>query len=43
MGEVLAFAPRSPAGDWSPNERGLLMLLTQQLSASYGEVDGVFG
>jgi hypothetical protein len=43
MGEVLAFAPRSLAGDWSPNERGLLMLLTQQLSASYGEVDGVFG
>ncbi len=43
MGEVLAFAPRSPAGDWSPSERGLLMLLTQQLEASYGAVDGVFG
>ncbi|MGH1558171.1 hypothetical protein ACRAWD_10910 [Caulobacter segnis] len=27
----------------SANERGLLMLLTQQLAATYGEVDGVFG
>jgi Ca2+-binding RTX toxin-like protein len=43
MGEILAFSPRPPASDWSPNERGLLMLLTQQLSSSYGEVDGVFG
>ncbi|AAK24046.1 calcium-binding protein [Caulobacter vibrioides] len=43
MGEVLAFSPRPPATDWSANERGLLLLLTQQLTASYGEVDGVFG
>jgi hypothetical protein len=43
MGEILAFSPRPPASDWSPNERGLLMLLTQQLSSTYGEVDGVFG
>lgn len=43
MGEVLAFSPRPPATDWSANERGLLMLLTQQLTASHGEVDGVFG
>ena len=43
MGEILAFAPRPSAGDWSANERGLLLLLTQQLSDSYGEVDGVFG
>lgn len=43
MGEILAFSPRPPASDWSANERGLLMLLTQQLSATYGEVDGVFG
>lgn len=43
MGEVLAFSPRPPATDWSANERGLLLLLTQQLTASYGDVDGVFG
>jgi len=43
MGEILAFSPRPPASDWSPNERGLLMLLTQQLASTYGEVDGVFG
>lgn len=43
MGEVLAFSPRPQAGDWSANERGLLTLLTQQLAASYGEVDGVYG
>lgn len=43
MGEILAFAPRPPAGDWTANERGLLLLLTQQLASSYGEVDGVFG
>ena len=43
MGEILAFSPRPPASDWSANERGLLMLLTQQLAATYGEVDGVFG
>lgn len=43
MGEILAFSPRAAVSDWSPNERGLLMLLTQQLEASYGEVDGVFG
>lgn len=43
MGEVLAFSPRPPATDWSANERGLLMLLTQQLTSSYGEVDAVFG
>ncbi|MET3664607.1 calcium-binding protein [Caulobacter sp. 1776] len=43
MGEILAFSPRPPASDWSANERGLLMLLTQQLESSYGEVDGVFG
>lgn len=43
MGEVLAFSPRPPATDWSANERGLLMLLTQQLVANYGEVDAVFG
>lgn len=43
MGEVLAFAPRPPAGDWTANERGLLLLLTQHLESSYGEVDGVFG
>ena len=43
MGEVLAFSPRPPATDWSANERGLLMLLTQQLTSSYGDVDGVFG
>ena len=43
MGEILAFSPRPPASDWSANERGLLMLLTQQLAASYGEVDGIFG
>ena len=43
MGEVLAFSPRPPATDWSANERGLLLLLTQQLEESYGAVDGVFG
>jgi Ca2+-binding RTX toxin-like protein len=43
MGEILAFSPRPPASDWSANERGLLMLLTQQLASTYGEVDGVFG
>lgn len=43
MGEILAFSPRPPASDWSANERGLLLLLTQQLASSYGEVDGVFG
>jgi hypothetical protein len=43
MGEILAFSPRPPATDWSANERGLLLLLTQQLASSYGEVDGVFG
>lgn len=43
MGEILAFSPKPPAGDWSANERGLLMLLTQQLADSYGEIDGVFG
>jgi len=43
MGEILAFSPRPPASDWSPNERGLLMLLTQQLETAYGEVDGIFG
>lgn len=43
MGEILAFSPRPPASDWSANERGLLMLLTQQLEAAYGEVDGIFG
>jgi len=43
MGEILAFAPRPPAGDWTANERGLLLLLTQQLASSYGDVDGVFG
>ena len=43
MGEILAFSPRPPASDWSANERGLLMLLTQQLAASYGEVDAIFG
>lgn len=43
MGEILAFSPKPPAGDWTANERGLLMLLTQQLAGSYGEVDGVFG
>lgn len=43
MGEVLAFAPRPLAGDWTANERGLLLLLTQHLESSYGEVDGVFG
>lgn len=43
MGEILAFSPRPPASDWSANERGLLMLLTQQLAATYGEVDSVFG
>ena len=32
MGEVLAFAPRPPAGDWTANERGLLLLLTQHLA-----------
>ncbi len=43
MGEILAFSPRPPASDWSANERGLLMLLTQQLETAYGEVDGIFG
>lgn len=43
MGEILAFSPRPPATDWSANERGLLMLLTQQLASSYGEIDSVFG
>jgi hypothetical protein len=43
MGEILAFSPKPPAGDWSANERGLLTLLTQQLASSYGEVDGIFG
>jgi len=43
MGEILAFSPRPPASDWSANERGLLMLLTQQLEGAYGEVDGIFG
>lgn len=43
MGEILAFSPRPPASDWSANERGLLLLLTQQLEAAYGEVDGIFG
>lgn len=43
MGEILAFSPRPPASDWSANERGLLLLLTQQLASTYGEVDGVFG
>lgn len=43
MGEILAFSPRPPASDWSANERGLLMLLTQQLESAYGEVDGIFG
>lgn len=43
MGEILAFSPRPPASDWSASERGLLTLLTQQLAASYGAVDGVFG
>jgi hypothetical protein len=43
MGEVLAFAPRPPAGDWTASERGLLLLLTQHLEKSYGEVDAVFG
>lgn len=43
MGDILPFIPRPPASDWSANERGLLLLLTQQLETSYGEVDGVFG
>ena len=43
MGEVLAFAPRPPAGDWTASERGLLLLLTQHLEKSYGEIDAVFG
>ncbi|AZS20951.1 MULTISPECIES: hypothetical protein [unclassified Caulobacter] len=43
MGDILPFIPRPLASDWSANERGLLQLLTQQLKASYGEVDGVFG
>lgn len=43
MGEVLAFAPRPPAGDWTASERGLLLLLTQHLEKSYGEVDVIFG
>lgn len=43
MGEVLAFAPRPPAGDWTASERGLLLLLTQHLEKSYGEVDAIFG
>lgn len=43
MGEVLAFAPRPPAGDWTASERGLLLLLTQHLEKSYGEIDAIFG
>lgn len=43
MGEILAFSPRPPATDWSANERGLLMLLTQQLESTYGDIDVVFG
>lgn len=43
MGQILAFSPRPPASDWSANERGLLMLLTQQLETAYGEVDAIFG
>lgn len=43
MGEVLAFAPRPPAGDWTASERGLLLLLTQHLQSSYGDVDVAFG
>ncbi|WP_297513491.1 calcium-binding protein [uncultured Caulobacter sp.] len=43
MGEILAFNPKPLGGDWSPNERGLLALLTRQLAESYGAVDGVFG
>lgn len=43
MGEILAFSPRPPTSDWSANERGLLTLLTQQLEAAYGQVDGIFG
>ncbi|PZR36361.1 calcium-binding protein [Caulobacter segnis] len=43
MGEVLAFAPRPPAGDWTASERGLLLLLTQHLQNSYGDVDVAFG
>ena len=43
MGEILAFSPRPPATDWSANERGLLLLLTQQLESTYGDIDVVFG
>lgn len=43
MGEILAFSPRPPATDWSANERGLLMLLTQQLQSTYGDIDVAFG
>ncbi len=43
MGQILAFSPRPPASDWSANERGLLMLLTQQLETAYGEIDAIFG
>lgn len=43
MGEILAFSPRPPATDWSANERGLLMLLTQQLESTYDDIDVVFG
>jgi hypothetical protein len=43
MGDILPFIPRPLVSDWSANERGLLLLLTQQLKTSYGEVDGVFG
>lgn len=43
MGEVVEFSPRPLGGDWSANERGLLVLLTQQLATSYGPIDGIFG
>jgi Ca2+-binding RTX toxin-like protein len=43
MGEILAFSPRPPATDWSANERGLLLLLTQQLETTYGDIDVAFG